>query len=112
MGTAIARARTETTSCTTLGAKTICMRGGEGTPCTGAAGATHFTARRVRTSPTVAPETTTWGATATSTPIAARTRSTAAQETTTSSGTCDPRSTLAGGAMTCSWTPTQGGTGT
>ena len=34
------------------------------------------------TSPTVAPETTTWGATATSTPIAARTRSTAVSGTT------------------------------
>ena len=33
------------------GAKTRCMRGGERTPCTGVAGATRFTARRVRRRP-------------------------------------------------------------
>ena len=64
--------------------RTRCMRGGERTPCTGAAGATHFTARRVRISHTVAPETTIWGATATPTNGAARTKSTAVPEMTLS----------------------------
>ena len=64
------------------------------------------------TSPTVAPETTTWGATATSTPIAARTRSTAVSGTTHRREPAIREALLAGGATTQSWTPTQAGTRT